>query len=373
MKILIIMGGFFPGKNFGGPPVSVNNFCTLMNEDKCYIVTKNHDYRDYKPYEDINTNIWNKRDNCYVKYLSEEKYNKKEFETTILEVEPDIIYLQGLFQSCILPCLELAKKYSIKVVLAPRGELCEGAFKKKYKKLPYIMYLRIRNLLSGIYYQSTSIEESNSIRKYLKVEYKKIYSLTNIPSIPKKRYIHDDKKKGSAKFIFLSRVHHKKNLISAIEYFKYIDGNIVFDIYGPIEDKKYWEQCKQKIKELPDNITVKYCGLVSHENVHKVFSQYDAFLFPTFSENYGHVIAEALSVGTKVIISDQTPWIDLDKYNAGWVIPINNDNEFKKVIQYVVNQSSDESKNQIEDVYRYIERKIDLKSIRIEYKKLFGK
>ena len=44
MRILIIMGGFFPGKKYGGPPVSVDNFCTLMNEE-CFIVTTNHDLK----------------------------------------------------------------------------------------------------------------------------------------------------------------------------------------------------------------------------------------------------------------------------------------------------------------------------------------
>ena len=78
-----------------------------------------------------------KRDNCYVKYVSDESYKKSEFEKVILEIKPDVLYLQGLFQRCVLPCLELAKQYSLKVVLAPRGELCAGAFKKKYKKIPY--------------------------------------------------------------------------------------------------------------------------------------------------------------------------------------------------------------------------------------------
>lgn len=53
MKILIIIGGFFPGVKFGGPPVSVNNFCTLMQDDECYIVTKNHDMGETEPYKDI--------------------------------------------------------------------------------------------------------------------------------------------------------------------------------------------------------------------------------------------------------------------------------------------------------------------------------
>lgn len=174
--------------------MSVNNFCSLFREDECYIVTKNHDKDESLPYEGIDSGIWTKRDNCYVKYISDESYKKSEFEKVILEIKPDVLYLQGLFQSCVLPCLELAKKYSLKVMLAPRGELCAGALKKKYKKIPYIAYLRMRKLVRNIDYQSTSQEETDAIKQYLKAKNNRIYFLTNIPSIPQKEYTHVRKK-----------------------------------------------------------------------------------------------------------------------------------------------------------------------------------
>ena len=53
MKILIAMDGYFPGQKFGGPPVSTDNFCSLMCEHECYIVTKNHDLDEKTPYPGI--------------------------------------------------------------------------------------------------------------------------------------------------------------------------------------------------------------------------------------------------------------------------------------------------------------------------------
>ena len=229
----------------------------------------------------------------------------------------------------------------------------------------------MKNLVRDIAYQSTSEEESAAIIKYLKADSEKIHFLTNIPSIPEKQYIHELKKSGEGKFVFVSRIHPKKNLISAIEYMKDIKGKVVFDIYGPIEDEEYWKQCNQKIHELPQNITVNYCGLVSHEKVHEIFSLYNAFLFPTFSENYGHVIAEALSVGTAVIISDQTPWSDINEAKAGWAIPLDNREKFVEAIQSVIDQKPDDNQKQIKAVEKYINNKVNLKEIRQEYKKAF--
>lgn len=47
MKVLIITEGYFPGNNYGGPPVSINNLCRLL-KDKAdfYIITKDHDFKD---------------------------------------------------------------------------------------------------------------------------------------------------------------------------------------------------------------------------------------------------------------------------------------------------------------------------------------
>ena len=58
MKVLIIMGGFFPGQKFGGPPVSVDNFCSLLKDDcDCFIVTSNHDMDNNNVYPNFPHNL----------------------------------------------------------------------------------------------------------------------------------------------------------------------------------------------------------------------------------------------------------------------------------------------------------------------------
>lgn len=364
MKILIIIGGFFPGKKFGGPPVSVDNFCKLLRDDECYIYTYNHEMGTLEPYSGILTDTWINRNSYQIKYVNQSDYCKKEFERAIREIRPDMIYLQGLFQSCILPCLELAKKMNLKVLLAPRGELCSGAFKKRYKKVLYILYLKLKGLLKNVYYQSTSDEETESIKRILGASREKIFFLTNIPSIPSNQYKRQGKESGKANFIFLARIHPKKNLISAIKYFMSVTGEVSFDIYGSIEDQEYWFSCQKEIEKLPENIKVSYRGLLSHEEVHNIFSRYDAFVFPTFSENYGHVIAESLVVGTPVIISDQTPWTDVNQYKAGWALPLSEEAAFVSAIQEIVNCSHD---RYFKNAQKYAEKKMNLEIIRKEY------
>lgn len=371
MKILIILTGFLPGKKFGGPPISVDNFCSLMKEDECFIVTRNHDMGETETYKDIKSG-WNDRENCKVLYLSDKEYGYRKYEEVIKEINPDVIYLQGLFQNCIIPCLFLAKKHNIPVLLAPRGELCAGAFKKKYKKVPYIIFLKIFGLLNKVHFQSTSEEETEAIMQHLGITEDRIHFLTNVPSIPKKEYPVPEKQPGVAKFVFISRIVRKKNLKAAISYFKNIDGDVTFDIYGPIEDKDYWKECQDEIKLLPSNIKVNYCGLVSHDQIHETFSRYHAFLFPTFSENFGHVIAEALSVGCPIIISDQTPWNDVQYIDGGWSIPLDKIENFTSAIKDILYIDFKTETKYKKNMIEYVVSKTDLKKIKSLYVESFS-
>lgn len=371
MKILIILTGFLPGKKFGGPPISVDNFCSLMKEDECFIVTRNHDMGETETYKNIKSG-WNDRGNCKVLYLSDKEYGYRKYEEVIKEINPDVIYLQGLFQNCIIPCLFLAKKHNIPVLLAPRGELCAGAFKKKYKKVPYIIFLKMFGLLNKVHFQSTSEEETEAIMKHLGITEDRIHFLTNVPSIPKKEYPVPEKQSGVAKFVFISRIVRKKNLKAAISYFKNIDGDVTFDIYGPIEDKDYWQECQDEIKLLPSNIKVNYCGLVSHDQIHETFARYHAFLFPTLSENFGHVIAEALSVGCPVIISNQTPWNDVQYIDGGWSIPLDKIENFTSAIKDVLYIDFKTETKYKKNMIEYVVSKTDLKKIKSLYVESFS-
>jgi glycosyltransferase involved in cell wall biosynthesis len=374
IRVLVVAGGFYPAKKYGGPVVSIDNMCTLLqSEMEFYLVARNHDLGEEEPLQGISDG-WNKRKNCYVCYLPDGDLTEHTFIKIFKDVTPDITYVNSLFDAKFtLPFLKICKKLNCPVFLAPRGQLCAGALNndlsKKIKKLAYIYFLRVSGLLKTVSYQSTSDEETQSILKYLKSDSNKVYFLTNVPSVPENDYSKDKKRIGEGRFIFLSRIHPKKNLISAIRFFENVRGNVVFDIYGPIEDENYWTECQRKINGLPDNVTVNYRGLVEHDKTLFVFSQYDALLFPTFSENYGHVIAEALMAGTPVIISDQTPWNDVNLFKSGWALPLCEPKMFTNAIQTVVDSDCSELRK---NVKKYTKNKIQYDEIHDCYMEIFN-
>ena len=106
-------------------------------------------------------------------------------------------------------------------------------------------------------------------------------------------------------------------------------------IYGPREDTKYWTECEALIAGLPSNVRVEYAGEVEHSDVTNALSQHDLFFFPTRGENYGHVIQEALVAGLPVLISDQTPWRELEQRGVGWALPLADPAAFARIIDAV--------------------------------------
>ena len=87
------------------------------------------------------------------------------------------------------------------------------------------------------------------------------------------------------------------------------------------------------MESLPANVHAQYCGAVPSAQVPTVMAQHDLFFLPTFGENYGHVIREALAAGTPVLVSDQTPWRDLTTAGVGWDLPLDRPDAFRDVLE----------------------------------------
>ena len=108
---------------------------------------------------------------------------------------------------------------------------------------------------------------------------------------------------------------------------------INFSIIGPIGEPGYWNECELLINKLPKHITVNYFGAIPNLELPEVLKQQQVLLLPTFNENFGHVILEALQAGCPVILSNQTPWLDLNKKKIGYDIDLDKPEDFISAIE----------------------------------------
>ncbi len=368
-NILIFIDWFLPAYKAGGQIPSVANIVKTFEEHvNFYIVTSDRDSGDTVPFANIELNKWLNFGKGKIIYLSPEKQNAGEFQKIFQSQTFHKIYFNSFFsyKFTLLPLKILKKQnFSGEIVLAPRGMLAKKALQiKGFKKKFFIILSKITKFYSRITWHASSENEKQEIEAVFgKNNIIKIAcDISNISSETK--FQKKKKEKGSLNLFFISRITEKKNLLGALKILQKVkNSSINFTIWGPIENLKYWKQCEEIITKLPDNITVTYCGILKNSEIGVELQKQHVFLFPTFNENFGHVIAEALINGCPAIISNNTPWNDLEKNNSGFAFSLNEEQKFAEAIEYYANMNEAEFTEISKKTYNYACEKLSSQKI----------
>lgn len=374
LQRVLIVSDYIPAENYGGPVVSMVNLIEECGDEfEFYVLAQNHDFNSKKPLEGIKKGI-NKVGKAKVIYLNDEEVNYSNIKKIVKEIEPDIIYQNSIFHiKFCLPMLFLSKIERIPLILAPRGELCNNAFNLgKEKKSIYLCILKKLNLLKNTYFHVTSEEEKYSVMSRLDAVPHKVKLIENIPTPVDTPLLRRSKLNGELKVLFISRIQRKKNLKYAIQLVNELTSNIKFDIYGPIEDKLYWEECLSEIQKAPENIQIRYRGSVEHKDIYNIYPNYHVLFLPTLSENYGHVIVESMLYGCPVIISDQTPWTDINNHNSGFAFPLSNRKAFTEKLDELASMNSQQYNTLVDNCLNYILNKIGSNNLKSLYIDMFN-
>ena len=78
---------------------------------------------------------------------------------------------------------------------------------------------------------------------------------------------------------------------------------------------------KTRVKELGLEGRFVFTGALSDDEKWAACARADLFALPTYSENFGIVVAEALWAGVPVITIKGTPWQELEERKCGWWMP----------------------------------------------------
>ncbi|WP_156882693.1 glycosyltransferase [Pseudomonas sp. CF161] len=363
IRIITFVSYYFPGFKAGGPLRTISNMVdNLSDVFEFWIITRDRDLDDSEAYPQVTTNTWQQVGHANVFYMSPDQCTVWGMIKILQSTPHEVVYLNSFFDpvftmKSLLACKTI-KSASKAVIVAPRGEFSPEALRlKKLKKRIYLsffswLYKDVTFQVSSAYekYDLLQVlpwaEEDTIIAMDLPAQTDPIFFFQSIKSraqLPPRQQL---------KLVFLSRISPMKNLDYALAVLSAVKTPIVFDIYGPKEDPAYWAACDLLIKELPDNIMVNYCGSILPKQVKSTFAKYDLFFFPTRGENYGHVIAEAISVGTPVLLSDQTPWRNLEQDGLGWDLPLVAPSAFAETIDHFAQFTIQEREAQRKVVYK---------------------
>lgn len=339
-NVLVFIDWFLPGDKAGGPVRSCANLIDHLGKEFNFsVVTRDTDYTEQKPMVGIKSNAWNiLPDGKRVYYISSDQLNKATIAKLLREEKYDVVYLNGIWSQPFTawPLKELKKlNNNIRKVVAARGMLAPSALAiKSAKKKLFLKLANWRNYFGDVIFHATTEKESQEIKN----AFGKNAEVIVAGNLPRKILAKSERRKkdpGGLRIINVARIAPEKNTSYAIEILANIKSPVVADFYGSVYDDKYWNACKEMAKQLPPNVQLNFHGSLPSENIFTKLSDYDLMFMPTRGENFGHIILESLQAGTPVIISDQTPWKNLEAENAGWDLALNSPWDFVKMIERV--------------------------------------
>ncbi|WLI88017.1 glycosyltransferase family 4 protein [Massilia sp. R2A-15] len=371
--VLTLTSCYLPGFRGGGPIQTIRNMVEHLGDEFDFrIITTDRDLGDHVPYADIRANAWNAVGKAQVYYVSNSLRALPVLLKLILATPYDVLYLNSFFDPrftllpMVLRWLDLVAKKA--VVLAPRGEFTDGALRiKRWKKTPFIRLARRIGLFSTANWHASTTLEAADIQKVFP-NVKNVHVANNVIIAPdllqklSETFPLKGEERGVAEPInicFLSRISPMKNLEFALEVLRDVSVPVAFNIYGPKEDAGYWSKCEARIKLLPPNISVAYCGPVPHSGVRKAISAHDIFFVPSRGENFGHVFMEALSAGVPILVSDRTPWRDLQSRRVGWDLSLDDRAAFATAIEKFALSNAAEKREIRMNCLRFAKEKVD--------------
>lgn len=372
--ILIITGRYLPGYKDGGPVRSIKNLTDYLgNEYNFKILTCDRDHGDIEPYSNIKVNDWNRVGKSEVYYVPPKGFTFNVILKLVDQV--DVVYMCGCFNDYAINTLILNRIGKIRkpVVVASMGLFSPLEFKLKYKKKKlFTTIFNVLGMFKNIYWSATSEMEINEIKKVIWAKDEQFFIAEDLPRMVDSTPIYKEKNIGELSVVWISRITPKKNLIEAIRILEHIKFNVKFIIYGSIHSKEYWNECQSELKKLPKNISWEYRGMLDAEKVIDTIKMQNVFLFPTLGENYGHVIQEALSAGCACILSDQTPWQNLEQYNVGFVYKLTETNKFIEAINYYASMDAKQMNVIANNAMNYSKEVVMKKAENTGYRDIFS-
>lgn len=338
--VLVFIDWYAPGFKAGGPVRSMVNMVDhLRDRVDFHIVTTDTDYTETVPYPGIVPDRWTTLPGGeQVWYASAQRIDSATWKRLLATRTWDAVYINGMYSRwfSIMP-LWLLRGTAQRRIVAVRGMLAHGMMRHgAMKKRLFLTAMRGLGCYAGVTFQATNATEVDDVRRWVGPN----ATVHLVPNLARKsagleRPVRT-KRSGELRLLSVARIAVEKNTLFAIERLQDMEGDITFDLYGPIYDARYWQRCQEAIAALPPNVKVRHKGVVDPERVPELLADHHALYMPSQGENFGHAMAEALATGLPLLISDRTPWRGLVEQHAGWDLPLEEPVAFTQAVQQLV-------------------------------------
>ncbi len=353
--MLALVQFYPPAYLAGGPTRSVPRIVELLRDEFAFsIVTRDRDLGRSERLPGVTADRWVDVGGARCLYVSCRRVFLGGVIASLRATRHDVLYLNGVFSLAFsvipLVCRKAGLVPRCGLVVAPRGELDRTALAiKGWRKRMVLLLARRLRLFEGATWHAATAAEVGAIKAAIGPSAQALVA-RDIPMArgapepdgARARPTRPAKAPGTLELVFLGRIARMKNLDFAISVLRSVRGNVHFGVFGPIEDQAYWTSCRRLAEGLPQNVVMRYGGVVAPDAVASVLGRYHLFFQPSQAESFGHAITEAMHAGCPVLISDQTPWRELEAKRAGWDLPLSRPDRFTDVIGRCVDMTQGE-------------------------------
>lgn len=307
----------------GGPPRTVSALCTSLAEKSLDIEVITHvqdadrERLVLSEHNSVRSHLLPMQSNFHA-FLPARSTFARTLAQCVTETPQIVVHDHGVWLATNHAVVCKAKQQGWPVVVSPRGMLASWSFKNhRWKKaLAWRLYQK-RDLRKIQVFHATSAGEANDVRSLgFRQPIAVIPNGVNVPDNYKR--IPNGGMQRNA--LFMSRIHPKKGLINLVRAWAQIRPvGWTLIIAGP-DENGHQAEIKREVQANDLTEAVTFAGPIKDVEKWSIYRRADIFILPTFSENFGVVVAEALASGLPVVTTKAAPWQEIETYGCGWWI-----------------------------------------------------
>jgi len=325
IRILHVAPAFYPATYWGGPVYSVFGLCNALaaipSVDLRVLTT---DTAGPRLHDRVQVTSFPMRFRSYDVFFCRRQWGASVSLGMILRLWPmirwaDAVHVTGVYSPATIPTLLICRLLGKPLVWSSRGALQRWGgtshpwAKRVWEHVCDALLVRRRSVL-----HVTSEEEGQeSVLRILRAEIACIPNGIDLPTLPAQRVW---KPEGRLRLLYIGRLDPKKgieNLLAALAQILDVKTELAICGRGASD---YEEGLHKVVGELGLSARVHFLGQVNGAEKNRAFFEADLCVVPSFTENFGMVVAEALAHGVPVVASRGTPWAEVERRGCGlWV------------------------------------------------------
>jgi len=251
----------------------------------------------------------------------------RELERVVRDFRPDVLHGHGLWLAGNHATAVVARRHGLPLVITPHGMLQPWALRQKgWRKWLAFRFYQRRDLRGAACLHATAEAEV--------VQWRRLGFSPPVAVIPNGIEVPEDVLGMSVAagddaggrvgwdrrrtILFLSRLHPKKGLLDLVQAWARLrPAGWRVQIAGP-DEGGHRRVVETAIRAAGLDADFAFLGSLDDRQKWAAYCAADLFVLPSYGENFGLVVAEALAAGLPVITTRGAPWRDLLDYRCGW-------------------------------------------------------